>query len=183
VRYVGSGRFGAVVNGNPDLSQNNSWLIWGRRFRRITRSDIDIIRRQKVIYLDTIDIASCASTRAAKLRWAFSPYRLEKAATFYLLSLFASSVIRLHVPAITDSEAWRRLLAAPSEASIRVQGFQYSQLASLINLVSSVQSPVKRIRAASLLDIARTNGMEIDEISVVANNFSGQLLGGSSCRE
>jgi hypothetical protein len=179
---VGSGRFGEVVRSHLDEQDASDTVVWGRRLRKASLSDFRIITGKNVIFLDTVDLKSPAIGWSKRLRWLIWPYRVEKALTFYLIRILSNTIIRIHVPAIVDSNAWQRLTSDDSSKSIQLRGFTYQSLFGLVAHISRKHES-GGVTASELFRLAKDQDIDIDTILVSSDNFSAQLVTAIPCDE
>lgn len=176
MKYIGSGVLGRLIAERQADAETGDVVIWGRRARRVRPADLREVIGRRVVYLDTVDPQSCRD-RALRLRWRVTPYRLEKTFMYYFLCLFSESVVRVHVPAITDSATWRRLVVLEPERGLEVRCLRYEALIALLERMFASGKPSGRYRSVELFRLAREFGLAVDSILADRRNFSTRLLG------
>ena len=176
--YIGSGPLGGVLAAADPGGIGPT--VWGRRLRRVKLADLRAVRGRDVLYLDTVDVGSCSELQV-RLRWLVTPYRIEKTVMYYLLRAVAARVVRVHVTAITDSAAWKRLIVDARADAVEIRGFTYRALVELLGKVVSSNAEIRRIRSSELCELARANGVLWESLRVDAHNFSSRLIKGLLC--
>ena len=153
MNYIGSGKFGSYLTAAGGAPGRKGINVIGRRLHRLRIADWLAIKGSQNVFLDTTDIASCRDlSSTSKFRWTFNPYRLEKEVTYWLIRLISQSVLRVHITAISDSNAWKKLCV--SENGITIKALTYEQWSTLIQTVVKRRTQ-PRYRSEELLALAK----------------------------
>lgn len=162
MKYLGSGYLSILFKEKEMYVNTCDIIVIGRRIWRMKLNDFKCIYKKECIFLDTIDVNSI-SKFSLKLKWIFNIYRIEKAISFRVLKIFCKNLIRVHIPIITDSEAWKKLLVCKN--GITINGLPYDSLYKILEMISSKK--ISKYSSSDLYNLSLNLNMELDSIEVL----------------
>lgn len=166
MKYIGRGQL-KVFAEETDTYPNV--IVWGRRLKNIRVADLKGIFKQRVVYLDTIDLASISQSRL-RVGFLLSAYKIEKILTGVILKAFSSKCHQVHVPLIVDSGAWKKMVDPSGETII---GLKYRGIIKLIEIV--VSNNIQKLSASEIQSLIAEGALDVDEIRV-SHSFALQIV-------
>ena len=174
--YIGSGYIGDLLAQSDLAKCSNYDVLWGRRALNTKLPNLKTVFRKKVIFLDTVDAWQNRATGKLWLWWSFSPYRIEKSLTYIMLVILCKHVVRLHVPAITDSAALLRLVVDDARQPVSAPGFTYASLLEFVMYVDSCEEQRRSYKSVEMFKIARSRGLDIQLVNADPSVNASKLL-------
>ena len=172
MRYLGSGLLGNFLSSFDNDKGSDSFVVVGKRIKNFRSNDWASIRNSQCIFLDTLDIDSISSAGFfVKFKWMVNLYRIEKSITYCLLKLYSTRLIRIHVPAISDSPAWLKISQA--KGGILTSGLTYKTLVSVIAYAANHKE--NRYMAAEIFTLCDKLGLKTETMRV-RNCFSARIV-------
>jgi len=168
MKYIGSGYLSKLFSEQQINDDTSNVIVIGRRIFRMRVNDFKYIFNKDCIYLDTVD---SYSLKKFSWKWFFNIYRLEKAFTYLILKIFCKKIKRVHVPLITNSDAWKKLITGSD--GILISGFSYKSLYKILEKISSENRNI--YRSSDLYKLSLELNIELNSIKVI-DCFNSRLV-------
>lgn len=168
MNYLGSGYLSLLFKEEESNNNKSNMIVIGRRIGRMRLHDFKYIFKNECIFLDTLDIGSLEKF---SFKWFLNPYRIEKAITYRILKILCKKLIRVHVPIITDSNAWKKLQS--DDSGVLLSGFSYSSLYKILHIISSKNN--YKYRSSDLYNLSLKLNIELDYINAL-DCFTSRLV-------
>lgn len=162
MKYLGSGYLSILFKEKEMYVNTCDIIVIGKRIWRMKLNDYKYIYKKECIFIDTIDINSITKF-SFKLKWIFNIYRIEKAITFWVLKIFCKKLIRVHVPIITDSYAWKKLSIYKN--GVTIEGFSYNSLYKILKIISSKK--IYKYSSSNLYNLSLNLNIKLNSIEVL----------------